>query len=77
MAGLPRPRGEYAVWLYSSVTRARQLGRFPTGDIELNAPLPPDADRYREVDISLEPDDGNQNHSGASLLRVPLARLRP
>jgi len=75
--GLPRPRGAYAVWLYSSVTQARQLGRFPTGDIELDAPLPRDADRYRELDVSLEPDDGNDNHSGASLLRVPLARLRP
>ena len=44
VTGLPRPRGAYAVWLYSSVTRAKQVGRFPTGDIELDAPLPRDAD---------------------------------
>ncbi len=75
--GLPRPRGSYAVWLYSNVTQAKQLGRFPTGNFELDALLPRDADRYRDVDVSLEPDDGNDNHSGASLLRVPLARLRP
>lgn len=75
--GLPRPRGSYAVWLYSGVTQAKQLGRFPSGDIDLDAPLPSDAGRYSDVDISLEPDDGNANHSGASLLRVPLARLRP
>jgi hypothetical protein len=77
VAGLPRPRGRYTVWLYSSVTRARSLGSFPSGDIELDAPLPRDAERYRDVDISLEPDDDNANHSGDSYLRVPLARLRP
>ena len=75
--GLPRPRGAYGVWLYSSVTQAEQLGRFPTGEIELDAPLPRSAERYDEVDVSVEPDDGNDNHSGASILRVPLARLRP
>ena len=75
--GLPRPRGGYAVWLFSRVNRARQLGSFSSGDIELDAPLPPGADRYRDLDVSVEPDDGNDNHSGESILRVPLARLRP
>jgi hypothetical protein len=77
VAGLPPPRGRYAVWLYSSVAQARPLGSFPSGDIELDAPLPPGAERYREVDVSLEPEDGNDDHSGQSFLRVPLARLRP
>ena len=77
VSGLPRPSGRYAVWLYSSVDRARPLGSFPSGDIELDAPLPRDAERYRDVDISLEPADDNANHSGDSYLRVPLARLRP
>ena len=65
------------MWLYSSVDRARPLGSFPSGEFDLDAPLPRDAERYREVDISLEPGDGNPNHSGDSYLRVPLARLRP
>ena len=77
VTGLPRPRGRYEVWLYSSVAQAQPLGSFPTGDIELDAPLPRDADRYRDIDISLEPADANDNHSGDSYLRVPLARLRP
>ena len=64
-------------WLYSSVAQARPLGSFPSGDIELDAPLPRDAGRYRDVDISLEPDDRKSDHSGDSYLRVPLARLRP
>lgn len=75
--GLPKPRGAYGVWLYSAVTNARQIGKFPTGTIDLDAPLPADADRFTDVDISLEPNDGNQSHSGNSVLRVPLARLRP
>jgi anti-sigma-K factor RskA len=77
VTGLPRPRGRYEVWLYSSVSQAESLGSFPTGDIELDALLPRDADRYRDIDISLEPADANDNHSGDSYLRVPLARLRP
>jgi hypothetical protein len=75
--GLPKRRGAYGVWLYSSVTMARQIGKFPTGTFELDAPLPADFDSFSDVDISLEPDDGNHNHSGDSYLRVPLARLRP
>jgi hypothetical protein len=76
--GLPRPSGgDYAVWLYSSVTKAKQLGSFPSGTFDLDAPLPRDSEQYGVVDISMEPDDGNPNHSGDSFLRVPLARLRP
>ena len=77
VAGLPRPRGRYTVWLYNSVADAKALGSFPAGDIELDAPLPSDFERYRDVDVSLEPANGNPNHSGDSFLRAPLARLRP
>jgi hypothetical protein len=77
VTGLPRPDGRYTVWLYSSVSDARSLGSFPSGDIELDAPLPRRAERYRDIDVSLEPEDGNDNHSGDSYLRVPLPRLRP
>jgi hypothetical protein len=41
----------------------------------LTAKLPADARKYRFVDISREPADGNPNHSGASVVRVPLAPL--
>ena len=37
--------------------------------------LPRNASHYRYVDISREPPDGNPNHSGESVLRVPLAKL--
>ena len=37
--------------------------------------LPPDASDYRFLDVSSEPADANPNHSGASVLRAPLAEL--
>lgn len=77
VSGLPRPRGSYTVWLYDSVAKAERLGSSSTGTIDLDAALPADVDRYSDIDISVEPNDGNPNHSGASILRVPLARLLP
>jgi hypothetical protein len=76
VTGLPAPHGaRYTVWLYNSVIDARPLGSSRTGRISLTAKLPKGASRYRYVDVSLEPADGNPNHSGESILRVPLARL--
>jgi hypothetical protein len=43
----------------------------------LDLKLPGNATHYRYVDVSLEPADGNPNHSGESVLRVPLSKLSP
>lgn len=66
-------RGFYEVWLYNSVGDARSIGRLRKG--RLNVKLPSGASRYRLVDVSREPRDGNPNHSGASVVRVPLSDL--
>ena len=74
--GLPDPKnGVYGIWLYSSVVSAEQLGTLPKGSGELEARLPGDASDYRFLDVSLEPEDGNPNHSGDSVLRAPLGEL--
>ena len=44
-------------------------------EFSLDLKLPSDASHYRYVDISLEPNDGNPNHSGESVLRVALSKL--
>jgi len=77
-SGLPDPGGSgYAVWLYNSLSEARPLNRpQSTRAFELKTRLPKGANRYRFVDVSLEPADGNDNHSGQSVLRVPLSSLR-
>lgn len=75
--GLPPAKGgDYEIWLYNSVSNAVPLGSFARRGIDLNARLPANWQRYRYLDVSLEPADGNQNHSGQSLLRAPLARLQ-
>lgn len=76
IGGLPRGGGgSYEAWLYDSVAEARSLGRFEGGARKLEGTLPPDAAEYRFLDISLEPADGNPNHSGDSVLRTPVAPL--
>jgi Anti-sigma-K factor rskA len=75
--GLPSPRrGGYVVWLYNSVADAQELTGSRRGDFSSAVPLPPKAGRYRFLDVSREPPDGNRNHSGASVLRVGLEELR-
>ncbi len=76
LRGLPDPKnGVYGIWLYSSVVSAEQLGTLPKGSGELEVRLPGDASDYRFLDVSLEPEDGNPNHSGDSVLRAPLGEL--
>jgi len=71
--GLPRAaRGGYVVWLYNSISEARELTGSRSGTFSVRPPLPPEADGFRFIDVSREPADGNRNHSGASLLRVPI-----
>ena len=72
--GLPDPpSGGYVVWLYDSVTDARSVAGTARGTFDLRARLPGDYRRYRFIDVSREPSDGNSAHSGQSVLRVPLA----
>lgn len=76
VTGLPDPHGgAYQVWLYDSVIDAASLTKVSGTKLTLDLKLPRNASHYRYVDISLEPADGNPNHSGESVLRVPLAKL--
>lgn len=74
--GLPRPHGHYEVWLYDSVLDAVPVARFDAGRAIVNVTLPrARLAPHRALDVSYEPPDGNPNHSGQSLLRVPVAAL--
>jgi hypothetical protein len=75
VSDLPKPSGSYQVWLYNSVVQAQSLGSIQGGSGRLEVRLPPDARRYQFLDVSHEPADGNQNHSGESVLRAPLREL--
>ena len=72
----PPGAGTYVVWLYRAVDDAKAIGGSALGSFRLSAPLPRNAARYRALDISLEPRDGNELHGGGSVLRAPLAPLR-
>jgi hypothetical protein len=69
------PNGAYQVWLYNSVIDAASLTKVKGTKLALDLKLPSNATRYRYVDVSLEPPDGNPNHSGESVLRVRLSKL--
>jgi hypothetical protein len=69
------PARAYQVWLYNSVIDAVSLTKVEGTKLALDLKLPANATHYRYVDISLEPADGNPNHSGESVLRVPLSKL--
>src|SRR3954467_8642575 len=69
------PNGAYQVWLYNSVIDAVSLTKVQGTKLTLDLKLPSNASHYRYVDVSLEPADGNPNHSGQSVLRVPLSKL--
>jgi len=74
--GLPRPpRGGYVIWLYDSLSNARPLTGSRRGTFSVREPLPPSFSRYGFLDVSREPADGNRNHSGQSVLRVPLEAI--
>lgn len=75
--GLPAPpKGGYVIWLYNSVGDARALGGQLRGTFTTDTPLPPGYHRFRFIDISREPADGNRNHSGQSVLRLSVSSLR-
>jgi hypothetical protein len=57
------------------VIEAASLTKVRGTKLVLDLQLPRNASHFRYLDISLEPADGNPNHSGESVLRVPLAKL--
>jgi anti-sigma-K factor RskA len=72
---LPLTPGFHEVWLIDPAdnTKMVSLGNLP-GSSKVELPVPPgtDLNRYRLVDISDEPHDGDATHSGQSLLRGTL-----
>ncbi len=69
---LPLTSGYHEVWLLDPDDPARMVAVGSlTGPPETPLPVPPgtDLNRYRLVDISDEPHDGDATHSGRSLLR--------
>ena len=74
VSGLARSRaGEfYELWLLTPPGDLVSLGSFRVGAggrAELEVPLPVDPSRYRFLDVSVEPDDGDPSHSARSILR--------
>lgn len=71
--GLSRGSGFYEVWLIDPATRrVVALGTLDgRGDARLALPAGVRLTDYPEVDVSVEPDDGNPSHSGDSVLRGP------
>lgn len=77
LRGLPKPGGDsYTVWLYSSVIEAKSLASRRATKLDVNVKLPRDWRRYRYVDVSREPADGNPSHSGQSVARLATRALR-
>lgn len=80
-AVVPRTRRNqaYEVWLYNSPDDARSLGAQVTdaqGAFAGRTPLPSNYRDYRFIDISRETVDRNAAHSGQSVLRARIDRLR-
>lgn len=70
-----RPTGPskfYELWLLGDDGRLVALGSFrvkPNGRSQIKVPLPVNPDDYRYFDISVQPDNGDPEHSGVSVLR--------
>ena len=67
----------YEVWLLNSTNDLVALGAFrvpASGDASVTLPVPVRAGDFRFVDVSLEPEDGDPRHSGASVLRAGVPR---
>ena len=82
-AGLP-PTGQnqgYYVWLYNSPSDAKTLGGQVTdkkGNYQALGDFPADYAKYKYIDISSQQvgNDPNVKHSGQSVLRGPMPKLR-
>ncbi|HEY6781257.1 MAG TPA: anti-sigma factor [Thermoleophilaceae bacterium] len=73
----PSARGDfYELWLLGAKGELVSLGSFQvpaSGAASLRVPLPVDPARFRYLDVSREPDDGDPAHSTISILRGPAA----
>ncbi|MBU2667946.1 anti-sigma factor [Actinoplanes bogorensis] len=71
---LPLTTGFHEVWLLDPEDPAKMVALGSLADRPTLLPVPPGTDlaRYRLVDVSDEPHDGNAAHSGHSLLRGTL-----
>lgn len=68
----------YEVWLYNSRRDAVSLGGQVTdndGNLQGAGPLPENFRTYRFVDVSRERIDRDGDHSGDSVLRIPVSQL--
>jgi hypothetical protein len=71
----------YYVWLYNSPKDARSLGGQVTdqqGNFQAIGPFPADYSKYKYIDVTRQPVGSNTNvkHSGQSVLRGPVPKLR-
>jgi hypothetical protein len=74
-----KEREAYEVWLYNSRSEAKSLGGQVTdqqGNYQAIGPLPADFESYRFIDVSREPLDQQRGHSGDSVLRGKMPKLR-
>jgi hypothetical protein len=72
-------REAYEVWLYNDRGDAKTLGGQVTdrqGNYQAIGNLPADFRQYRSIDVSREPLDRQRSHSGDSVLRGPVPKLR-
>jgi hypothetical protein len=72
-------REAYEVWLYNTPKDSRSVGAQVTdaqGGYQGAGPLPAGFERYKFIDVSLEPIDKNAGHSGQSVLRGRMPKLR-
>ena len=62
----------YEIWLLGEKGELVALGSFRVpsdGSSTVEVPLPVDPDRYRYFDVSIQPENGDPQHSGRSVLR--------
>ena len=75
LSDLPPREEAYQVWLYNSLFDAVPIDRVVGSSLDVDKVLPEDPSRFKFVDVSREPIDDNPNHSGASVMRVPVEEL--
>ena len=66
----------YELWLLGDDGELVSLGSFrvpESGEAQLDVPVPVDPSKFRYLDVSREPADGNPSHSTDSILRGPTA----
>ncbi|HEY2637685.1 MAG TPA: hypothetical protein VGI54_09875 [Solirubrobacteraceae bacterium] len=66
--------GTYEAWAFNSIIDCKPLATFKGPAAKVTITLPADASRYHFLDVSRE-GDASPNHSGLSVLRVPMSAL--